>query len=459
MSFLAPTTTLPDTPLDVYSRLESTIATKELAPRPNSRAADDIYRHALPEDLNVNEFDYDYNLAADKYPLSCSESLSGIFSAAQYHKHFANSRNFASRTSISCFWADNQSHEEWFTVTEEKLRDIIIQHSGAYSSREALLAFFIPLMPQIDSSFGNSVLISQSSVQELYEAFQIDPSFLLNMLGRPDYWAPVTKIALNQKDKLETCEYSCQHPRWNLQVQGSPLSVYMKYDQARKLTVYIIAHKQQDSSIEALRNLLTIRAGGRASEKRHKMFLEDPFHLHLMLSMLSLEAAKFHIHRFRRFMWHQMNAVDDHLTGLIKNDREELGVLTKELQVISQNADSLIASADVAIISAKGIKNAHRRLHLALSNSKAVSGGTADGVMYILGSLQKQKMWLLNYRSRKDSMMNLVFNLVTQQDAANNINIAVDMRRDSASMSAIATLTMIFLPATFTAVGLFFFLF
>lgn len=56
-------------------------------------------------------------------------------------------------------------------------------------------------------------------------------------------------------------------------------------------------------------------------------------------------------------------------------------------------------------------------------------------------------------------MMSLVFNLVTQQDAANTIEIAADTKRDSTSMNAIAALTMIFLPGTFTAVHfLFFFL-
>lgn len=49
--------------------------------------------------------------------------------------------------------------------------------------------------------------------------------------------------------------------------------------------------------------------------------------------------------------------------------------------------------------------------------------------------------------------MGLVFNLVTQQDAASNIQLASSMKRDSTSMNAIAALTMVFLPGTFTAVS------
>ena len=62
-------------------------------------------------------------------------------------------------------------------------------------------------------------------------------------------------------------------------------------------------------------------------------------------------------------------------------------------------------------------------------------------------------MWLRNYGDRKDIAMNLVFNLVTQQDAANNIEIAKEMKKDSSSMNGIALLTMMFLPGTFTSVS------
>ena len=48
--------------------------------------------------------------------------------------------------------------------------------------------------------------------------------------------------------------------------------------------------------------------------------------------------------------------------------------------------------------------------------------------------------------------MSLVFNLVTQQDAANNFSITKAMKRDSSSMNGIALLTMVFLPGTFTSV-------
>jgi hypothetical protein len=48
--------------------------------------------------------------------------------------------------------------------------------------------------------------------------------------------------------------------------------------------------------------------------------------------------------------------------------------------------------------------------------------------------------------------MDLVFHFGQQTDNMNNIELDADMKRDSTSMNAIAGLTMVFLPGTFTAV-------
>ncbi|GAM40105.1 hypothetical protein TCE0_034r12194 [Talaromyces pinophilus] len=195
---------------------------------------------------------------------------------------------------------------------------------------------------------------------------------------------------------------------------------------------------------EALRHILTV------SIQRPSSLIEDPFDIHVLLSTLSFEASKYHITHFRRFMWSQFNKVEEQIGGGTK-DRAELRELTRKLQIISQNADSHIANADVAIISAKGIHAAHAKLHMALESSPCSTERGADTIKYVINSLEKQKLWFLNYKNRKDGMMSLVFNLVTQQDAANSIEIAADTKRDSTSMNAIAALTMVFLPGTFTA--------
>lgn len=244
----------------------------------------------------------------------------------------------------------------------------------------------------------------------------------------------------------------CQHPRWNLHVQGCPLSVYSRHDLTRNLTTYVISHTESDTSIDTLKSLLNIAIDTASASNRPAIFMDDPFDIHVILSTLSLESSKHHVKRFRRFMWTQINKVNDHLGGLETGDRSKLGDLTKQLQIVSQNADSHIANADVAIFTASAIREAHSRLDSWLPDSSPfIQKRAEDSIAYVIASMEKQKTWFLNYKQRKDSTMSLVYNLVTQQDAANNIQIARSMKKDSTSMTAIAVLTMAFLPGTFTA--------
>ena len=270
------------------------------------------------------------------------------------------------------------------------------------------------------------------------------------MLGRPGYWAPVTHWISHSGAKLDGFDFSCQHPRWNLQVQGAPLSVYMQHTVETETTIYIISHKQKDTNVAALKELLNIGLRVSSEEDRPRLFLDDPFDIHVMLSTLSFETSKHHVKRFQRFMWTQINKVDDQLASMQTRDRAQLGDLTKQLQVISQNADSHIGNADVCIITATAIRDAHTKAFpapiLPFRNQHV-----KDSIEYIIGSMKKQKIWFLNYKNRKDSTMSLVYNLVTQQDAANNIELGRDMKSDSTSMNGIAALTMVFLPGTFTA--------
>ncbi|KAJ2972068.1 hypothetical protein NQ176_g7369 [Zarea fungicola] len=179
--------------------------------------------------------------------------------------------------------------------------------------------------------------------------------------------------------------------------------------------------------------------------------LRNPFEIAVLLSSLSLEASKFHVGRFRRYMWQQFNKADDHLGGLEFSNRGHLTELTQSLQIISQQADSHLLNADVAILTAKGTYDVQTKLHTHLGTPLFFRQAAEDAIEYVISSMEKQKMLFLNYKSRKNGTMSLVYNLVTQSDAANNIQLSRSMKRDSTSMTAIAALTMVFLPGTFTS--------
>ena len=148
--------------------------------------------------------------------------------------------------------------------------------------------------------------------------------------------------------------------------------------------------------------------------------------------------------------------------------------MTKELHLMSQMADAAVAGTDMAIEISKTMIAFHQEQfphHVPLKSQLVTL------MAYTLSSMECQKKLLLSYKARKDTAMSLVctvptrliikgklatrvlytdiskvFNLVTQQDSSANVDIARDMKRDSASMNTIAALTMIFLPGTFVFV-------
>ncbi|KAJ5899498.1 hypothetical protein N7495_004242 [Penicillium taxi] len=415
------------------SKLETELVTAKLTRRPMSLDVTWVQRHAYIADLEVDELALNYDLDTGKYPLSRLKSPQELFTAVEYREHLNREDNFLAETNVECLSIEGES--------------------GAPNT-----------------SWGNAIPMAQASVEEFFDSLSLSPAFLVNLLGRPDYWAPKKRWEKSASDgSITACvplrggrniDFYCQHPRWNLQVQGAPLSAYMRHDLQHGLTVYVISHKQRDTSVAALQSLLKLslksHRDGAQGDEIGKILTASPLDLHVMLSYLSFEASKYHVKRFQRFMWEQVNKVDNYLAGLESSDRSKLGNLTKQLQIISQNADSHIANATVALFTARGIKDMTAQLNGDTSASSQShitdqSQSTLDTISYIIHSMEKQQAWFENYKERKNSTMNLVYNLVTQQDAANNIGLAASMKRDSTSMNAIAALTMVFLPATAVA--------
>ncbi|KAJ5174370.1 uncharacterized protein N7482_000247, partial [Penicillium canariense] len=448
--------------LTTFSKLEASLVQTEVVQRPNSRAQNDVYRHAESSDLSVNELDFNYDLDTGHYPLGNLRSLQQVFDAVQCHRELEKEENFSLKTRVECLKVNSQGGE-WSSLDEDGMDNLLRSFSENSlplpidnSRGRNMLVFLLPLVPVENTSYGSRILMTLENANQFLKTFDVNPLFLLNMIGRPDYWAPQTHWEADDDGRLLACDLFCQHPRWNLHFQGAPLSVYMRHDITRDLTTYIISHKEFDTSVTTLKSLLGIALNTASAAQKPAVFLDDPFDIHVILSTLSFESSKFHVKRFQRFMWAQINKVDDHLGGLETSDRAKLGDLTKQLQIISQNADSHIGNADVAIITATAIQNAHSRLIPSLPRSSPfIYQRVDDSISYVIGSMKKQKIWFLNYKQRKDSTMSLVYNLVTQQDAANNIQIAHSMKQDSTSMNAIAALTMVFLPGTFagTIVG------
>ncbi|KAI9811255.1 MAG: hypothetical protein M1832_000934 [Thelocarpon impressellum] len=306
--------------------------------------------------------------------------------------------------------------------------------------------------------------------------------FLSDLLDAAEYqrllaceknFAVATQVDCLHVD-ADRAEFLCQHPRWSVHapnfVQKAPVSVYMRNDLRTNLTVSMVVGEQKNHMILKVKSVLELALRATVPRNLGSIPVKDPFDIHCILSAICCEDSKGHIHSFRQSMFEQLRTVDE-LTAQETADRHGLAAVTIELQIVSKDVNKLISDADVAIQISQRLRAAYQTLQDALPAPSLASASSpsasrqatmttsvarqatrlANSIDYLTSSMEKQKMWLLNYRDRKDIAMSLVFNLVTQQDAANNISIARDMRRDSSSMNSIALLTMIFLPGTFTS--------
>lgn len=447
-----------------FSKLGTTIVTEKLEPRPISKDGKDKSRYVEEGDDTVNELDFNYELDPATYPFSNIESAQELLSGILYHEHLDKNANFRPKTNIECLYVRN-SGAEWRHLDDSSLRALVDEASARWNNVPALstsvipgdptpsrqaLVFFAPLHATPDTSFQWATSISRSCVKHLFESLNLNHAFLPNMLGRPDYWAPQT-LWNEEENDLRGCDFYCQYPRWNLTVQGAPLSVYCKYDVQRDLTVYIVSYKANDTVIRSLQNLLNITVRHQAQSHIADLLMESPLDLHAWIAHLNFEASKWHVKRFQRLQWEVVNKVDDHLAGIEDPNRLKLAELLKKLQIVAQNVDSHLANAEVFLYSAKAICDACMRLKVMSSKCGRVRERSLDMIRHVITCMEKQEMWFLNYKARKDATMNLIFHITTQQDALNNIEIASDMKKDSTSMAAIAGLTMVFLPGTFTA--------
>jgi hypothetical protein len=47
--------------------------------------------------------------------------------------------------------------------------------------------------------------MTRSCVKDLFQSLKLNPLFLMNMLGRPDYWAPQTFWDLSSEGDFQSC--------------------------------------------------------------------------------------------------------------------------------------------------------------------------------------------------------------------------------------------------------------
>jgi hypothetical protein len=97
------------------------------------------------------------------------------------------------------------SHERdlWAFKTFEITRVVRSRHPLAPSTDGQYS--FVPLVPEKHTSFASRISMTQDNTMDLFKYLNADPSFIMNFLGRPDYWAPQTRWTSDSNGNISAC--------------------------------------------------------------------------------------------------------------------------------------------------------------------------------------------------------------------------------------------------------------
>lgn len=168
--------------LTKFSRLEASLVKTEVEQRPNSRAQDDVNRHAETTDIKVNELEFEFDLNPSLYPLNDLKSLQQVFDAVQCHHHLKNQGNFSLGTHIECLNVDSKG-------------------GGIYST-SLFMAIIISILMNVEWQIHDEM-----SMDNLLQ--QLKPSVLQNQTS-PERRLLVLYVCSHQKfDTMLTSPVSC----------------------------------------------------------------------------------------------------------------------------------------------------------------------------------------------------------------------------------------------------------
>ena len=246
---------------------------------------------------------------------------------------------------------------------------------------------------------------------------------------------------------MKYLDFICQQPRWGFRLRKWPISTWIRFSESEQCTTSIVSYGLEDERITVVQTRLAACFQGSDKVSAATANASDPFLLPTMISHECFMQSDRGVFELGNRLYSALDAVDK--VSEEKYNRDDLASITSKLHQVSQDAESLIQSTDIAISILDGMVDAQESLaRSSCVRSKHQVQLSINASGYLKRAVEARKRWLEGAKSRKETTMNLVYNLVNQKEAETSIAIARDTKDDSSSMKAIAALTMVFLPAT-----------
>lgn len=390
------------------------------------------------------------------YPAHGCSFLPSLTGAGACQALLEREANYAAATSCEVFQWSSDEVPRWEVFDDAGLHTYLSSSKHACSTG-VLRVFFVTLEDHKNTSYGCRLSLQKEAAQLLIDVFDINPHFCQFMFGKPDHWAPLEHRYTNNVSQ-EILEFVCQYPRWRIHTRQQPCSSYLKWNASTSETTFIVVAGKEEPFVDKVKKRLKELYIDGAQGPLKKAMCDpacDPFFLEALMCHESLGDAAEIVQKLRHHLYDQLDVVNTYEDNPF--DRTSLRNVTTRLHKISQDSEALTASAQMLQMAANSLLGARARATTSLdgfTSGLPTTNSVTDTLAYLSSSIASQERWLRALSSRKDTAMNLVYNLVTQHDSETNTEIALATNNDSAVMRVIAILTMIFLPLS--TVGTFF---
>jgi hypothetical protein len=186
----------------------------------------------------------------------------------------------------------------------------------------------------------------------------------------------------------------------------------MTHSLANQSTTYVVVCSHLHPRNEVVKERLTDMFGPlKEGSQPNSVLVPDPFMLHVVVTHEAFLDAKSVITDMRYKLYDALDNVEAYSKeDANRRAKEDLERSTIQLHVVSQDTDSMTASADMARMILRRIASAHQRYTNSVQRDDKKDGlmKTSDAISYLSNSIESQLRWLHSYKSRKDIAMNLV---------------------------------------------------
>lgn len=188
----------------------------------------------------------------------------------------------------------------------------------------AIMVLCVKLDASEHATFAQRASISKPLAGKVFDHFDVHGGFLLDLVGRPNYWSATSQVKADLKNQGEVFEFFCQHPRWHQKgrydkmkqgaTQGNkaPCSLYMSYSVATNTTFYMVVAPDDGVWFSFLDRIQT--GAEKGTDSRFSSLLsprhlaQSPFQVHAMVASIAFEEATAYAATLREMLMTQVTS-------------------------------------------------------------------------------------------------------------------------------------------------------